>query len=194
MQCEFGADSPLKRDRLVITPHFLDQGPTTDPGNLCQGLANGLSAWSASSREVRVTAYDALGGPPNSPLASKVVNENLFPATSGPREVALCLSFYSHQNEPRKRGRLYIPWTMVLPANTPRPSSGTRDKVAELAPLFANLGGADVDWCVYSRADDEFKPVTHWYVDNEWDTVRSRGLRPTDRTSGTTNEAGGQIG
>ena len=29
--------------------------------------------------------------------------------------------------------------------------------------------------------------VTNWYVDDEWDVVRSRGLRATTRTAGTTS-------
>jgi hypothetical protein len=51
---------------------------------------------------------------------------------------------------------------------------------------LANLGGVDVQWCVYSPTtpgdmSDKFKQVTRGWIDNEWDTQRSRGLRATLR-------------
>jgi len=30
--------------------------------------------------------------------------------------------------------------------------------------------------------------VSNWWVDDEWDTVRSRGLRPDIRVTGTVSE------
>ena len=71
---------------------------------------------------------------------------------------------------------------------TTRPSQTTRDKVAELAPILAALGGVDVDWSVWSKVDGQARAVTNWWIDDEWDTQRLRGLRGATRTEGTTTE------
>jgi hypothetical protein len=192
LQTELAADSALPRDRMVITPHVNDVGATTDPDNLCQDLAEGLEAFVSGTREIRVTAYDAQGTVPVYPVGTHVVNEGLAPPYSMPREVALCLSFYSERNIPRRRGRLYIPPGLFgIASPGVRPTEANMASVStNLVSLLTNLGGTDVDWCVFSRADDAAYSVTNWWVDNEWDTVRSRGLRADNRISGTTSEGG----
>jgi hypothetical protein len=192
MQCAFGADGGQPRDKAVITPHFNDQGVGSDPQALCDDLAAALATWASSytPRQVEVTAYDAQGSAPVYPQGYAAVNVGSVPAATIPREIAVCLSFFSGQNRPRYRGRVYIPLFIVFGDNACklRPDATTRNKVAELAPVFADLGGVDVDWCVYSRADDAARSVSNWWVDDEWDTMRSRGLRPTTRTAGSVSE------
>lgn len=187
LQCAFGADNNLPRDRVVFTPHFDDHGIATDPQGLCDDLSTALAAWAGGGREVHVKAYDAQGTPPVFPQGDSLRNANVCPPSSVPRDVAICLSFYSERNLPRRRGRLYVcPAVCGISVTAVRPSSTvTQDKVAALVPIFADLGGIDVDWSVYSRADDVARPVTDWFIDDEWDTVRSRGLRATTRTIGT---------
>jgi len=193
MQVSIAADGPLARDRFVITPHFNDTLPGSDPQGLTSDLADALETWGGfvGTREIKVTAYDAQGTPPVYPVAETIKNANMAPPTFCPRELALCLSFYSQRNLPRQRGRLYIPATFLpLGANGAqlRPSGGSRDKVAALVPIFTGLGGTDVDWVVYSRLDNQPRSVSNWWVDDEWDIIRSRGMRPTTRTSGTVSE------
>lgn len=175
----------------MITPHFNDSGATTDPDGLCNDLANALSAFFTGAREINVKAYDAQGTVPVFPQGDATVNAGLAPASTAPRELAVCLSFFSERNLPRQRGRLYIPYQLLGGGapSTARPTLAIRDSVALLVPIFTDLGGADVDWCVYSRRDDTARPVTNWFVDDEWDVIRSRGLRPSDRSAGTTSEA-----
>jgi len=60
-------------------------------------------------------------------------------------------------------------------------------KVAALVPLFEGLGGPDWDWGVYSRVDNQFRKYTNWFIDNAFDTQRSRGRKATGRTAGTTS-------
>lgn len=199
----FGADSALPRDRFVITPHFRDTnlGPDTgldDPGaqGLVDDLAAGLATWfgavGTQTREVTVKAYDAEKLPPSYPLATAVANPNTYPASAVPREVAVCLSFYNERNIPRHRGRLYIPAPLIYGSGISenRPGAAKRDAVASLVPILTGLGGVDVDWGIWSRRDRAFRPATHFYVDDEFDVVRRRGLRSVNRTVGTTSEAG----
>lgn len=192
LQTEISMDSTLPRDVLTMTPHFNDGGVGSDPQGLCDDLAAGIATWMDSRvAQITVTAYDAQGTVPVFPAGRAQVNPGSAPVSDYPREVAVCLSFYSGQNRPRFRGRLYCPFVALSPLSqnmAARPPVGVRNRVAMLAPIFEDLGGVDVDWCIYSRVDDVARPVTNWWVDDEWDTVRSRGLRPTTRTSGTTSE------
>jgi hypothetical protein len=192
LQTEFAMDSVLPRDVLTLTPHFNDTGVGTDPQGLCDDLAAALDVWSGTGlRQITVTAYDAEGTPPVYPQGRTQLNTGLSPESNFPREVACCLSFFSERNIPRQRGRLYIPLVIISPAAQQidgRPSQGLRTNIAELAPIFSDLGGVDVDWSIYSRVDALARPVTDWWIDDEWDTVRSRGLRATARTTGTTTE------
>jgi beta-galactosidase/beta-glucuronidase len=196
MQCSFGADSSLPRDRFVIAPHFRDTnipGGETDHQGLVDDLADGLTTWltdAGPAREVHVVAYDAEKAPPSYPLAEAIRNANAFPESKYPREIALCLSFYSERNIPRNRGRVYIPANGLTSAASigPRPILTERQRAAALVPLFTGLGGIDVDWGVWSRTDRAFRPVSHWFVDDEWDVQRRRGMRSTTRLEGTASE------
>jgi hypothetical protein len=189
LQTTFGGDSAFPEDGMTITPHFDDSGALTDPQGLCDDLADALQPYVSLTRQIVVKAYDAQGTVPVYPQGEAIRNLGTYPQSPGPRETAVCLSFYSTRNIPRQRGRLYIPTVITgISVATARPSAGMRTKIAALVPIFTNLGGSDVDWCVYSRTDDTPRPVTNWWVDDAWDTVRSRGLAATTRDEGTTTE------
>src|SRR5215204_2864361 len=146
MQCSFAGDSVFPRDRFVITPHFNATLPGTDEDQLCQDLATALLAWCTQPREVKVTSYDAQGTPPVFPNGQAIVSQGVTPNSAIPRELALCLSFYSQRNLPRQRGRLYLPAPLFGSAPAVRPSTTERNKVATLVPILTGLGGVDVDW------------------------------------------------
>lgn len=186
------ASSNLSRDRVVITPVVNSTIGPGSPQALADEWAGMFDGWLAqgSVPEIKVQVYDCQKHPHGPALATSI----LHPATqwnpSIPREIALCLSFFSDFNVKRRRGRLYIPAFFFATASDMgvRPTSTHRSKVAALAPLLQDLGAVDDDWSVYSGVDDVARKVTHWFVDDEWDIQRRRGLRPTTRTSGTTNE------
>jgi hypothetical protein len=193
MQVSLGADSALPRDRVVMTPHFATEGLVDDAQALTDDLAAALAAFDmagAAARETKVTAYVADDPAPNRPVASTTLNPQVTPASRTMREVAMCLSFFSEFNEPRRRGRLYVPFFWIASGTSipPRPDEAHRTRVGQLATIFQELGGANVDWVVYSRADQQARAVTHWWVDDEFDVQRRRGLRSTTRTTGTTSE------
>jgi hypothetical protein len=192
LQCGFGWDSAFPRDRCYINPTFEDNAGLElgDWDGPCEDLATALDTWTiASPVEITVKAYDAQGTPPVYPIGSAVRNLGLNPSVAVPREVALCLSYYSTNNVPRRRGRLYVPAQGFAEFGAGlRPTAAQIAKVAALAPIFEGLGGANIDWVVFSKLDNDARPVTNWWVDNEWDTIRSRGMRGTTRTTGTTSE------
>lgn len=191
LQVEWSADSALPRDVFCITPHFNDGGVGSDPQGLCDDLADALVAKTGIiTRETRVTAYDAQGTPPVYPAGMAVRNVGQAPSGTVPRELALCLSFYGTRNIPTQRGRLYIPLENAKGNGNivVRPNAGSMTEVAAFAPIFSDLGGVDVDWCVYSRKLDTAFGITNWWVDDEYDVMRSRGLRPQTRLTGAVSD------
>lgn len=188
MQCSWQWETQFPRDRFVITPHFQDTLLAQDPDALAEDLATALKTHFGTIGELRVKAYDAQKPPPSYPVGEAVRDVGQTQAGGVPRELAVCLSFYSERNEPRKRGRLYIPAQMLGGNIGVRPSVAQRDKVMALGPILTNLGGADIDWSVFSRRDNVARKVTHYWCDDEWDVQRSRGLRSTARSTAVTDE------
>jgi len=190
-QCAAWYDSLSPKDAMIINPCFrVDVSP--NPQQICDDLADALAINIQAPVQSRVRIYDAEGAKPNFMLAEKYkITNALFPSSTC-RELAVCLSFYSQHNVARHRGRLYIPLMWTGPGSTvpTRPSSATRDAIGSYAAIFKNLGGVDTDWVVYSTRDHQAHSVTDWWVDDEWDIQRSRGLAPTTRLKGTTSESG----
>jgi hypothetical protein len=184
----FWADS-LPRDSVVNTLHFNDAGIDTDPQGLAEDLLAGLAAIPIlQSRGLRVKFYDLADALPR-PIKGQAENTTTSNLSAlGNREVALCLSYYSERNLPRQRGRIYVGPFSAAEAGSRTPAAPIRAAVASLVPVFTNLGGSDVDWCVYSRTDGVMRPITNWWIDDAWDTQRRRGLRATTRDTGTTTE------
>lgn len=191
-QVAIWTDSVAPRDACVVNPCFHDLG-TSDADGLAQDILDEFQTVGPAG-QIEVKLYDVTTPPPNPPLARKIEAVGTSPQAACPREVALCLSFYADSNVPRRRGRLFIPIHWIKAGTTAalgvRPSTGDRTTIGGIADKLANIGGVDVDWVVWSERSQQHHSVTNWYVDDEWDTVRSRGLRPTTRTIGTVDESG----
>lgn len=109
-----------------------------------------------------------------------------------PNEVSVCLSYYGDRNIPRQRGRIFVgPLTSTAGA----PSAADhdlrvaanlqQDLVAAAEKLIADSANR---WVVLSRGiyvdgqvPAEMYPVTAGWVDNAFDTVRKRGIKPSAR-------------
>jgi hypothetical protein len=196
-QCAWQVGSMLPRDAVMITPCFRHQLDLTefsvDYQTLCDDLSAALNTWASpvigNSFQSTVKLYKIGGAKPNRPQATKVINVGNASEAGTVREVACCLSFYGGPNAPKNRGRLYIPVFLCSASATltVRPSVTVRQKVADLVPLFAGLGGTNVDWGIWSPTYSSFTKADHYWVDDEWDIQRKRGLKPTTRTAGTTS-------
>jgi hypothetical protein len=190
IQVSTAVDTILPRDRVVNTFHLDDHGVTSDPSGLCEDTGDLFETLYSSSREIDVRAYDT-GAAPNYPVGQHVRSVGLAGgATTRPREIALCLSYYGDRNLPRTRGRMFICaaacQNISIGAN--RPNNFAAEQLLVLADGIANLGGPDVDWVWWSTINGAHGPVKHSYVDDEWDTIRKRGLRPSTRWARTHNE------
>jgi hypothetical protein len=197
LRCSWQFENTDPKNQAVITPCFRRQLDITDPTSgtdakqLCDDLLAAISSWSVvTSDALTVTAYNLQGAKPNYPMAQSKGSAVPNTLTSNPQQ-ALCLSFYGTDNVPRKRGRLYLPaWLMTTSfseTGAPIASATIRTKAAALVPIFAGLGGANVDWIVWSRAGSFASKVTNYFVDEAWDVQRRRKLKSANRTTGTTS-------
>ena len=195
--CQWQVGSMLPRDINQITPCFRHQilpaSVTPEWQDLADDLAQALEAWDTGGRQLTVKLYnidEEAPGHINRPKATTVIGAGLASPSPYPPEVACCLSFYGGNNEPRQRGRLYVPPAVAsTEAQANRPGATLIGKVHALGPIFANLGGVNCDWIVWSKANESATAVTDYFVDDEWDVVRKRGLVPVARVTGTTSEA-----
>jgi len=182
------ADGVNAEDAIQITPTFRTETGESGLDSLAQEI---LDKWQAyisptfASNQQRVTLYVAGGVKPNYPVAQKEENLGQGVATTLNRDIALCLSYYSQFNRPRFRGRLYLPCAIAgISVTGARPSTTQQQKAADLASVLAGVGGTNVTWGLWSTVDKVFRPTTHWWVDNAWDTQRRRGQKPTSRLEG----------
>lgn len=101
-----------------------------------------------------------------------------------PGEVAICLSFKSSfRAGPRGRGRVYlgpVHSSVGFLASGQYQLTGS-SRVAIAAAASTLMGAAGPIWSILSQADHAFHRVTSGFVDNEFDTQRSRGKRATAR-------------
>jgi hypothetical protein len=181
-QLGFPFDTDFARDVITLNPHF--DGP--DPAALAIALKANLIAVPAigATTPFTIKVYDAKKAPPSYPLATASQGTGHAPS-SLPREVALCLSYYGGFNRPRFRGRLYIPSSLIAGSAGLRPTTTQMNNVGAWAnTLGKNLPG-NTWWTLYSRKAGTAAQVTNWWVDDEWDTVRSRGMRAGTRITGT---------
>lgn len=180
-QISFAYDSAFPRDRITINPHFF--------GDNAQALADALKNNIAAHAGVPITEhtikiYDAEKPPPSYPLATVTAGTGQS-TTTGPREIALCLSYYSTWNRKSYRGRLYIPGHWLGGSYALRPSAGQITTALGMRTLFTQNMPAQHNWVVYSPKLKLANGVTHCWVDDEWDVMRSRGLKGTSRQTAT---------
>lgn len=178
-QLSFQYGSALPRDAMAITPHFFG----SDPVALANALKTNIIAAvpSGATLPFTIKVYNAQAPPPSYPLAT-VTNGTGFAPYNNAREIAICLSYYSTYNRKSYRGRLYLPGQWVGGAFQERPSQTQRDAALAFKSIFTTGMPATHNWVVFSRKLNQSFGVTNCWVDDEWDVIRSRGLRGTVRS------------
>jgi hypothetical protein len=161
-----------------------------------KGITDALAAlyqtrYGNATHEVDVRAYDT-DAVPNYPRAHTIVAAGSPWTISVPREVALCLS-YSGPNRGNKneRGRIYLCPALKagIGAYSARPDTQQMTWAAEWYTKsnesFPDIGGIDWKFGVWSTTLKKFRQTTQWWVNDDWDVVRGRGLPESTRQSGT---------
>lgn len=133
----------------------------------------------AQYKTLDVKVYDH-ANPPHSPPVYVSHNAGAGTVTLGPRQVALCLSYYSGLNVRGQRGRIYI-GPFALTDMHERASSTTLTAVQTLANALKHPGGPDVIHRIHHVATDSFSNVSNYFVNDRWDSMRSRLAKETSR-------------
>lgn len=175
--CAFPMLGGLPRDNVTISPHFNG----SDPAALAAALKTNFIANNAiADKPFTIKIYDALKPKPNYPLATVVNGTGSRPTTMA-REMALCLSYYAQFNRKHSRGRFYIPATFLGGSLGLRPTAGQITAALDWKNIFTTGLPTGHKWNTYSPTTGASEPVSHVWVDDEWDVIRSRGLKGTTR-------------
>jgi hypothetical protein len=131
------------------------------------------------SQLVTVKVYDH-----SLPLHSPPVYTTTYPGSGvtglGPRQVALCLSYYSGLNVKGQRGRIYIgPWQNS--DLTEYPATSLLNSLLSIGTGLLHVGAADTQHVIWHPKLATFSNVSNYFVNNRWDTMRSRLPKETNR-------------
>lgn len=174
----FSFDSALPRDWEYINPCFTSSDATALANQLKTNLIANTSVGANTPFVVKI--YDAHKAPPSYPVAT-ASQGGTFRASTRPRELALCLSFYAGLNRPRFRGRVFIPGSLIAGGTAARPTTVQQQEALDWSNTFMNNLAPNHMWTVYSKRDGQGYVVSNAWVDDEWDIQRRRGLRGTSR-------------
>lgn len=187
------ADVP--KDLIVNTMHF--QSGTSSPLiSDYQELADKVkSVWTTASgfgglypwtrcahRGVTVNVYDLTDPKPRPERGHSSYTPLSWETTAlGPREVALCLSFYSDRNLKSQRGRIYL-GPFLNSEMTEVPGDGVTGTLIDLAKGIDTMTTV-ANWRleVYSPTHLQHHVVTNYWVNNVWDEVNGRDTKETIR-------------
>lgn len=200
-QVHIATESLIPEDVVMNTWHFLTTATPPTQATL-QAIQNALVAFYQAiddtvlsnyvgpSAEVR--HYDLADAKPRVPLLTQtftlVSSNSAFPA-----EVAICASFQAAKssgvNMARRRGRVFL-GPLAATTGTTGPTKPVvtttvrtliRDSLNNL--LTASNASADWEWAVYSPTDQAAVAVQSGWVDDAFDTIRSRGPKPQARSA-----------
>lgn len=192
MLVSWGVGAKVTEDWFSNTLYFAEDNVGTEPDY--QDLANDVvAAYQAigctDGCKIEVRAYNMADAKPRPEKAYATATKTGVRKTGSP-QTALCLSYFSERNLPSQRGRVYLgPYTIT----SDRPTVAQRQETLALGVALGNVGGANVDWSVYSptkasRGQDPTMSISDAWVDDSWDVIRSRKLRSTTRNTASIDE------
>ena len=190
--------SNLQADAAMNTwsCEYLDLAGFNKFADAVEDFYQALPAWySGLVRQNNHTmkGYNRADPQPRAPVLERTWSFPSAPAGNAlPQEVAKCVSFQgapeSGVSQARRRGRVYIgPLDVACLATDGRPINtflaalGT----AATALLAASDAATDWIWTVFSSSTGDSSPITNGWIDNAWDTQRSRGITATARQTFT---------
>lgn len=192
--------SALPEDFIVNTWSFQATEPKDDATALeietvlfdfYDNIASILSPTLTSTALITIKWYDRADEKPRAPWRTTSQSWEGGGGVALPSEVALVLSFQANaisgSPQARRRGRLFIGPLRQAAAgggfNGDRPTTLTMETLADAAIGVLNASDATAEWAwqVWSQRDNLGRTVTNGWIDNAWDTHRSRGPEATSR-------------
>lgn len=165
--------------------------PGTDWDNHCQQVLDCFAGHSAgyeganllTGRSAQARCYDMADAEPRPIKAQKTYTPGVPDQESemAPRQMALCLSYYADRNLPSQRGRIYVGPLKASAVSFQTPPTATQNAVLALGHALFDVGGENVAWVVRSQKHNTTHVITDCWVDNSWDVIRSRKLKPSSR-------------
>jgi hypothetical protein len=193
-------------DTEVLPPIFT--GWATALKNFYGNIANFLSPQLATSLST-IKVYRMADTRPRAPIFEESFNP--FASTGAgsaalPAEVACCLSLQGPvQPSPVKpqsyRGRIFVgPLATAAMSSSTGVTKQSRPDPGFIASLYTAavaIGTAintpTTEWVIRSEKQHMLYPVVSVSVDDAWDTMRSRGDRPTARSGAPMGGTGGSV-
>jgi hypothetical protein len=198
-------DSMLAKDQYVNTFHIanLDGTGTISFAPVAAALTtfyNNFKAYlspTIATADGTIKMYNVNAEKETPPVDQEALVFATEPGTLGaalPYEVASCLTYHSFPQtgavkRQSWRGRIYIgPLNVgtVDSTRSGRPSPAFLTGVTNFAKTLAeSIHAAGYHWVIASKVQQRLYPVINFYMDDAWDTQRSRGNRPTMNTKTT---------
>jgi hypothetical protein len=138
-----------------------------------------------NGRGHQIRAYQMSDTVPRPIIAQTSYTPGLWATISlNPRQIALCLSYYSERNLPRQRGRVYIGPFDTTWAEQERPVANEMAAVLDLGrKLNAGALALSPVWLhgIWSERAGTFYPATDYWCNDIYDTVRRRTPKESTR-------------
>lgn len=171
--------------RDYVTNVLSYSAPTTSPAAVATALLASFTNSGAGPyfnwANVWVKVYDR-AAPLHSPPIATQQYSGLGSPTLAPRQIAVCLSFYSGLNIRGQRGRIYVgPWSLSQVAEFV--PTATLTLLQTLAGNLKHPGGADVIHQIVHKKTATWSNVSNYFINNRWDTMRSRLPKETTRVT-----------
>lgn len=195
-QVSWPVTDTLPRNRMSNTLHFQHvTGGLNDDAleSMCADLVALYAVKYKGNYEILCKAYDT-DAVPNNPRASVVQHSGLAHQCNTARELALVLSYAGeHRGVKSERGRIYtnpfIVGTNLVQDPALRPTTLQMEWALGFFSLanesFPDIGGVDWKFGIYSPTYKTFTQAQQAWVNDDWDVMRSRGLRETQRITST---------
>jgi hypothetical protein len=200
IQTSLQADSGLPRDQFVSSLYVstsivlppIYNGWCNRINEFYKDLASVFSP--VMSQTGHVQKVYLVGAPLDSPPVHVQTFDFTYAPTGSalPNEVASCLTFHGAPHAGWQRqstyGRIYMgPWntaaTEMVSGGGSIVSANVRGSIINGAvTMAAGINALDGTWVVHSKLHSADTKVTQVSMNDEWDTVRSRGFRQTART------------
>lgn len=138
------------------------------------------------SGQLEISVYDMSQPKPRNPVAIVTDNFTLNQNNTMPGEVAIAISYratrQSGEPEQRHRGRIYIgPVSVHTLGQDGRIGPNSLLGLTQVTQqLWQDLQAVNTSIWVCGSEEHGFRPITEFFINNEFDTIRRRQLDATD--------------